>query len=133
MFATMLFTIAIVALFQFALYYWRAVLTGVASQRISRTVLEAAHLEDGVSGADFDRLVSLHELTPELDGSGGGLWLVGAYYSATHKIEEWFGQISPAIASWSEREMAICARYAAVQVDRRMQANLAEGASMRAC
>ena len=39
MFAAMIFAIAIVALFQFALYYWRAVLTGVASQTVSNQVL----------------------------------------------------------------------------------------------
>jgi len=35
-----------------------------------------------------------------------------------------FGKKIPAFALWSERERAICARYAAVLVDRRLQANL---------
>jgi hypothetical protein len=37
------------------------------------------------------------------------------------------------LASWSERERLVCARYAAVQVDRRLQANLALAASLRSC
>ncbi len=54
MFAAMILAIAIVALFQFALYYWRAVLTGVASQAVSTRVLEAAQVaESGPCGADF--------------------------------------------------------------------------------
>src|SRR5258705_3197006 len=38
---------------------------------------------------------------------------------------------SPAFAIWSESERAICARYAAVLVDRRLQANLDLAASTR--
>jgi hypothetical protein len=39
----------------------------------------------------------------------------------------------PAVAAWSQRELAICARYAAVQIDRRLQANLELAASLRSC
>ena len=39
MFSAMLFAISIVALAQFALYYWRAVVAGVAAQPISQDVL----------------------------------------------------------------------------------------------
>jgi len=47
MLAAMLFTISIVALAQFGLYYWRAVLSGVAAQPVSDRVLSAAHVENG--------------------------------------------------------------------------------------
>jgi len=43
------------------------------------------------------------------------------------------GQQIPAIAQWSEREGAVCARYAAVRVDQRLQANLELVAAMRSC
>jgi hypothetical protein len=39
----------------------------------------------------------------------------------------------PFISEWSERESLICAQYAAVKVDHRMQANLALAASLRSC
>jgi hypothetical protein len=39
----------------------------------------------------------------------------------------------PAVAEWCERERVICARYAAVQIDRRLQANLALVAALRSC
>ena len=132
MFAIMIFAIAIVALFQFALYYWRAVLTGVASQTVSNQVLEAAHVADSsFSGADFRKLVTLHELTPELKSDHSGLGLVRTYYEAVRGLQLLFGQMSPAVANWGEREMALCSRYAAVQIDRRLQANLAQAASIR--
>jgi len=134
MFSAMLFAISIVALAQFGLYYWRAVLAGVASQPISREILEAAQLEEsGLCGADFEKLASLLILTPELQGSRGGLGFVPAYYKIVGKVSELFGQISPALSAWSEQERVLCARYAAVQVGRRLEANLAQAASIRSC
>ena len=130
MFAAMILAIAIVALFQFAIYYWRAVLTGVASLPVSNQVLEAAHADEGeLRGADFRRLASLYDLTPELQGGGSGLGLVSWYFAVVRKA----GKLSPAFLNWGEREMALCARYAAVQIDRRLQANLEQAASMRSC
>jgi hypothetical protein len=134
MFAAMLFAIAIVALFQFALYYWRAVLTGVASQTLSSRVLEAAHVaEPSLCGADFERLASLHELTPELKKDHSSLAMVRAYYAALHYVQSLLSRFSPAFANWGEEEMALCARYAAVQIERRLQANLEQAASIRSC
>jgi hypothetical protein len=137
MFAGMLFTIAIIALLQFALLYWRAVLAGVASQPVSERVLAAAHVEAGeFCGGDFEKLASLLALTPELETGRSGkkdLGLVGAYYKLLESIGAAFGKMSPAMMSWSEREQVLCARYAAVQVDRRLQGNLAQAASMRSC
>jgi hypothetical protein len=37
----------------------------------------------------------------------------------------------PAVAAWSERELAICAHYAAIHINRRCQANLEQAASAR--
>ncbi len=134
MFSAMLFAISIVALAQFALYYWRAVLAGVASQPISRDILEAVQVQEAdLCGADFIKLAGLLTLTPELKHNRGGLGLVPAYYKLVGKISEAFGQLSPALASWSEHERVLCARYAAVQVGRRLEANLAQAASMRGC
>ena len=132
MFAAMLFAISIVALAQFALYYWRAVLSGVASQPVSSAVYDAVHVpETELRGADFEKLASLLDLTPELKGAQGGLGSVGAYYKIVGKISDLFGKLSPALAVWSEQERVLCARYAAVVVERRLEANLAQAASLR--
>jgi hypothetical protein len=134
MFSAMLFAISIVALAQFALYYWRAVIAGVAAQPISADVLEAVQSdESSLCGADFGKLASLLTVTPELKHSRGGLGLVPAYFKIVGKLSKLFGQFSPALASWSAHEQALCARYAAVQVGIRLEANLAQAASMRSC
>ena len=92
MFAAMIFTIAMLALCQFALFYWRAVVSGVASLPVSDRVLEAAHLDSGeFCGADFERLASLHGMTPELDGGNSKLGLIKVYYGAEgfwHRIRK---------------------------------------------
>ena len=134
MFAAMILAIAIVALFQFAMYYWRAVLTGTASLPVSNLVLEAAHVDEtNMRGSDFRRLVSLYDLTPELKSGSRGLGLVSLYFMLVRNAEAILGKLSPAVMNWGERETALCARYAAVQIDRRLQANLAQAASIRSC
>jgi hypothetical protein len=134
MFAFMLFAISIVALSQFALYYWRAVLAGVAAQPVSERVLSAARIANGrPSGDDFQTLAGLHQLTPNLHPARGGMTLVRFYYSVLQGLDSFVGSRMPALAAWSDRERALCARYAAVQIDRRLQANLALAASLRSC
>jgi hypothetical protein len=134
MFAAMLFAISIVALSQFALYYWRAVLAGVAAQPVSERVLAAARVENGrLAPEHFETLAELHDLTPDLRPNRGGLGLVRLYYRFVEGLDTILGKHVPMLAAWSERERVICARYAAVQVGRRLQANLDLAASLRSC
>ncbi len=134
MFAAMLFLISTVALGQFAVYYWRAVLSGVAAQPVSMRVLESVHADGRhLAGADFPVLTELHNLTAELQTSRQGLGLVRAYYAMMHAADNLFGEHFPGLAAWSEQERVICARYVAVQIDRRLQDNLALSASLRSC
>jgi hypothetical protein len=134
MFSAVLFAIAVVAMGQFGLYYWRAVLTGVAAQPISDRVLEAAEVKTvGLRGADFPKLVSLLAVTPQLRGKSNDLRLIRAYYQLVGKVAGVFGSLSPSVAVWSEQERVLCARYTAVQVDRRLEANLAQAACIRGC
>jgi hypothetical protein len=134
MFSAMLLAISIVALTQFALYYWRAVLAGVAAQPVSDRVLAAASVETGsLTGRDFEKLVGLHNLTPDLNPDRGGLGLVRLYYGVIGAFSALASSRIPALVSWIEQERTICARYAAVQIDRRLQANMALAASLRSC
>jgi len=134
MFAAMLLAISIVALSQFALYYWRAILAGVAAQPVSDRVLAAAHLDAGcMKGQDFETLAGLHELTPDLGPQNSGLTLVRTYYRMIEGLGVLSGTHLPSLAEWCERERVICARYAAVQISLRLQANLELAAALRSC
>jgi len=132
MFSAALLSIAVVALGQFALYYWRAVFTGMASLPISSRVLEAAQVQDeAICGNDFEKFASLLTLTPELKETKSGLGMVKAYYSVIQQAEKIFASFSPILAGWAEKERMLCARIAAVHVDRRLEANLIQAASIR--
>jgi hypothetical protein len=134
MFAAMLLAISVVALAQFAVYYWRAMLAGAAAQPVSERVLETAGVESGeLTGHDFQTLVGLHNVTPGLSSGSDGMRSVRLYYRVVDTIGAVAGTRLPAIAAWSKRETAVCARYAAVQVDRRWQANLELSAALRSC
>jgi hypothetical protein len=130
----MLLAISVVALMQFAIYYWRAVLAAVAGQPISEHILQAAHVQNRqVTGEDFDTLAGLHDLTAELHPGRNTLGLVRTYYRIVDAMGSYAEKSMPAVAEWSNQELAVCARYAAVQIDRRLQANLELAASLRSC
>jgi len=134
MFSAMLLAISILALAQFAAYYWRAVVAGIAAQPVSGQVLAAANLETGtLCGDDYLSLVQLHNLTADLGPGRSGLGLVPLYFQLTRAIGSVARGRVAAISEWAENERILCARYAAVQVDRRLQSNLALAASMRSC
>jgi hypothetical protein len=134
MFAAMLFAISTVAITQFGLYYWRAVLASVASQPVSESVLAAISAENRpLQAADFVQFVGLHAMTPDLTPRGRGLAMVRFYYGLTRALNVMVGVRVPAVAQWIEQEGTICARYAAVQIDHRLQANMELGAALRSC
>jgi len=132
MFSAALLSIAVVAMGQFAVYYWRAVFTGMASLPISSRVLEAAQVQEGsICGNDFEKFASLLTLTPELKESKGGLAMVKAYYAVVQRAQTMVASFSPILASWAEKERVLCARIAAVHIDRRLEANMMQAASIR--
>ena len=132
MFSAALLSIAVVAMGQFALYYWRAVFTGMASLPISSRVLEAAQVQEAsICGNDFEKFASLLTLTPELKETQSGLRMVKAYYSVIQQAEKMVASFSPMMAGWAEKERMLCARIAAVHIDRRLESNLIQAASIR--
>ena len=132
MFAAILLSISVVALSQFGLYYWRAVLAAVACQPVSEGVLAAARVDNRqVTGEDFATFATLHELTPTLDPRASGLGFVKTYYSMVNKVAAMASNRLPGLASWCDAERAVCARYAAVQIDMRLAMNFEMAASYR--
>jgi hypothetical protein len=128
MIAAILLTVSVVALCQFALYYWRAMIAGVASHEVSDTIRVAARITSSTIGSqDFNNILVLNNLSPYLRGPNGSFRTVRAYYSVVKRL----GSLIPAMASWADGEMATCARYAAVVMDQRMESNIAYATQMR--
>lgn len=128
MIAAILFMVSAVALVQFALYYCRATVSGVAAQPISDRIRTAAGISAPQIGAqDFRSILSLHDLSPDLRGPNGTFRGIRAYYSVVEKL----GRVIPAMASWANAEMLTCSRYVAVLVDQHLERNLACAAQVR--
>src|ERR1043166_6985164 len=105
MFSAMLLTISIVALVQFAIYYVRSVVAGVAAQPISEEVMTAVSLNGTpLSGRDFGIVAKLHDLTPNLQKKSSGIGLVRAYFPVVHAIGKMASGRIAAIANWAEGE-----------------------------
>jgi hypothetical protein len=134
MFSALILAISVVALTQFGAFYWRAVVVGIAAQPVSEQVLAAANVDTRMlRGEDYRPLAQLHKLTPDICAKSSGLGLVPLYFKIIHAIGKLASGRVTALANWAESERVLCARYAAVQVDRRLQANLQLAASMRSC
>lgn len=128
MIAVIICLISVVAFAQFALYYWRATISGVAAQAISdRIRLAAGITHPGIDAQDFRSIIILKDLSPDLNGPSGGFRTIRSYYAVVHKL----GSIVPALASWADSEMATCSRYAAVLMDQHLERNMACAAQVR--
>jgi hypothetical protein len=128
MIAAILFTVSVAALVQFALYYWRAVIAGIAAQPISERIRVAAGITaPQIAAGDFRSIVSLRDLSPDLRGPNGGFTGVKAYYSVVEKL----GKLIPGMRSWANVEMLTCSRYVAVLVDQHLERNMVCAAQVR--
>jgi hypothetical protein len=128
MIPAILFMVSIVALVQFGVYYWRAMITDVAARDISERIRVAAGLPTSEIGArDFHNILILNDLSPDLRGPAGSFRTIRVYYSIIEKL----GSIIPAMSKWSLTEMATCSRYVAVLMDQHLERNMATAAQMR--
>jgi hypothetical protein len=136
--AAFILVISTAAMVQFAVFTWRAGLLRVASEPIldqdEADSTEASHKL--LNGKDFKEVLARQDLCPDLDtGSAPSLRLVRAYYSAL-RVLHLVGDLivspgAPGFGGWTDREMALCARYAAVVLSNRVQSNQALAAEVR--
>jgi hypothetical protein len=136
--AAFILVISTAAMVQFAVFTWRAGLLRVASE----PMLEQAEADSAeashklLNGKDFKEVLARQDLCPDLDtGSAPSLRLVRAYYSAL-RVLHLMGDLivspgAPGFGGWTDREMALCARYAAVVLSNRVQSNQALAAEVR--
>jgi hypothetical protein len=128
MIAVLICVVSIAAFAQFALYYWRATISEIASQAISERIRLAAGITHAAIGAqDFRSIIILNDLSPDLSGPNGKFRAIRSYYAALQMI----GKIIPAMASWADSEMTTCSRYVAVLMDQHLERNMACAAQVR--
>jgi len=80
-----------------------------------------------LSGQHFQVFAELHDVTPDLRPGLRGLGFVRMYYHGLQMLGKVAGRFSASVVEWTERERVLCARYAAVQIDRRLQSQSCAG------
>ncbi len=132
MIAATIFVLSIAALAQLGLFYWRAMIAGVAAEPLSDRVRAVTGVTGNTfSKDDFSSIVSLHEICPELGKGGGGVLAVRIYYRIVVMLDSLFGSRSALLSTWANHEMATCSRYVAVKVDQCLERNFSCFAQIR--
>ena len=123
MIVALIAVVSLVAVAQFAVFYWRATIAVTASAPISERLREAAGIsEPEIRPADFPALMRLAKICPRLRGESLGIGAVRAYFLALRGLQQLAG---PAMGGWAIAEMSTCARYIAARLDRRILQNRA--------
>ena len=136
--AAFILVISTAAMVQFAVFTWRAGLLRVASEPILAEA-EADSTEASrnlLNGKDFREVLARQDLCPDLDtGSAPSLRPVRMYFSILRMLHGLGNLIvspgAPGFGGWTQREMALCTRYAAVVLSHRVQTNQALAAEVR--
>jgi hypothetical protein len=130
MISALIVVFALAAMGRFAFLYWRALMLGIAAQQLSGRIQAVSAAEAPVAG-DFDALLALQRLCPDLGRGGKKIGAVAHYYRALAALKAVASRVAPAVARLLESEMSACARYAAVVVDRRLEQNFLAAAQIR--
>jgi hypothetical protein len=101
-----------------AICCWRLIMGGIAARPLSDRLRQAAGLT-GPDAADFGFLETLCTAAGALANTSYSTGPVRIYY----RVVRTAGRILPILRPWSEREMIVCSRYLAVQVDRCLATN----------
>jgi hypothetical protein len=125
MIAALIFVISVAAGIQLTAFTWRAAMIGYADQAMSTSVANS------MEANGFREISAIHALCPALAPSQAKqLSHVRVYYKSLEMLNLLSKSI-PACGAWAQQEMAICARYAAVVMDQRLQSNQACFAAVR--
>jgi hypothetical protein len=116
--AILILVFSLAALVQFAAFAWRAAFLSVATAELPEDRAKYISLNS------FEEASAYQKLCPEIGiGGGAGLGTVGAYHSLLRIVTAMGDAILPPAAGWAQREMALCTRYATVELARRMERN----------
>jgi len=123
MMAALIFAISMVTLFMFFVSYCRSMMATAARQELSEEVRDVTGIRATASAQDYARVVQYLELCPERPDDRTGLRAVSFYHACLTVAKQSLSRLIPALNSWTERELARCAYFTAVALDRRIAFN----------
>jgi len=132
MVGVLILVFSLAALGQFGVFYFRAVLASVASQPLTGYVQQIEGFPSRpLRGSDFQQLIELQQLCPQVGPDGRSLRAARAYYRVLAAMKHMINGFFPALYGWAEREQTLCAQFAAVLIDQRLARTAATAADMR--
>jgi hypothetical protein len=132
--AAFILVISVAALVQFAAFTWRAGLLRVASEPLPNQPETGYTPCNVLQSKDFEDVSAYQQLCPEIGADAGqNLRSVRLYYRFLQFVSTLSSSILEAVipTGWTQREMALCTRYAAVVLSQRMERNHALAAEVR--
>ena len=132
--AAFILVISVAALVQFAAFTWRAGLLRVASQPLPNQADLGCAPCNVLQSQGFEDVSAYQQLCPEIGADARqNLCSVRVYYRFLQLVSKLGSSILEARVptSWTQREMALCTRYATVVFSQRMERNHALAAEVR--
>jgi hypothetical protein len=130
--ASLIFVISLAAVVQFTVLSWRAGVLKLASEAL------APEWEAAASGAPnsfipkgFRSITAYSQLCPELGGWGMSFRSLQLYYRLVELVDSLAKACSFKNLDWTNREMALCTRCAAVMLSHRLEGSQALSAAAR--
>ncbi|MGB7438912.1 MAG: hypothetical protein WBR26_24800 [Candidatus Acidiferrum sp.] len=120
MMAALIFVISVVTLLMFLVSYCRSLMASSSRHTLSKEVRDVTGITASASAGDFARVMQLLRLCPERPDDRTGLQAVGIYYQILSVLEKTLARVVPSLNSWTEEELAGCANFAVVLLDRRI-------------
>ena len=112
---------------RFGVLAWRSRLVHAVQAPLSETFRDAlGFTSDDVSAGDFETMATMLRVCPRLEPvTKSAVPFIGAYSLALRWLLNHVAGASSGVRERAETELAVCARYLALQLDQRLQQNRA--------
>ena len=120
MMASLIFAVSIVTLLMFFVSYCRSLMASSSRHPLSREVRDVTGIVALPTGKDFLRVTQLLQLCPERPEDRPGLQAVRMYFNILNLVQNTIARMIPSLRAWTEHELAGCAGFAVVVLDRRI-------------
>jgi hypothetical protein len=120
MISAAILVLSVGALAQFFFAYCRSLLATYGTVELSPKTKQTAGICDEVAAGQFRRLLVLVSVYPDPGDDAFEIRAISAYYSLVRFFRALFGFVAEPIRHWADRELASCAYFAAVSLDRRI-------------
>jgi hypothetical protein len=118
--ASLIFAVSVVTLLMFFVSYCRSLMASSSRHALSSEVRDVTGIAVVPTGKDFIRVTQLLQLCPERPEDRPGLQAVRMYFNILNFFQNTIARLIPSLQEWTEHELAGCAGFAVVVLDRRI-------------